>query len=92
MINRRMVGHGNLAERAVLSVMPETEDFPYTTRVSAEVRSIAPFCPIQSFNQTSAKRLGVESFCSQESVYTTLHALTRKASVLLTRRGSLSPP
>eukprot|EP00752_Nemacystus_decipiens_P016799 g15035.t1 len=36
-VNRRMVGHGNLAERAVLSVMPETEAFPYTTRVSAEV-------------------------------------------------------
>lgn len=35
-MNRRMVGHGNLAERAVLSVMPETETFPYTTRVSAE--------------------------------------------------------
>ena len=32
-----MVGHGNLAERAVLSVMPETEMFAYTTRVSAEV-------------------------------------------------------
>lgn len=42
MVNRRMVGHGNLAERAVLSVMPETEDFPYTTRVSAEV-----ICPFQ---------------------------------------------
>ena len=37
MVNRRMVGHGNLAERAVLSVMPETEMFAYTTRVSAEV-------------------------------------------------------
>ncbi|CAN0169924.1 unnamed protein product, partial [Hapterophycus canaliculatus] len=37
LVNRRMVGHGNLAERAVLSVMPETEAFPYTTRVSAEV-------------------------------------------------------
>ncbi|CAM9125566.1 unnamed protein product [Ectocarpus sp. 4 AP-2014] len=37
LVNRRMVGHGNLAERAVLSVMPETETFPYTTRVSAEV-------------------------------------------------------
>lgn len=40
MVNRRMVGHGNLAERAVLSVMPETEAFPYTTRVSAEVRML----------------------------------------------------
>ncbi|CAM9591763.1 unnamed protein product [Pylaiella littoralis] len=37
LVNRRMVGHGNLAERAVLSVMPETEAFPYTTRVFAEV-------------------------------------------------------
>ena len=37
-VNRRMVGHGNLAERSVLSVMPGTEAFPYTTRVSAEVR------------------------------------------------------
>lgn len=37
MANRRTVGHGNLAERAVLPCMPETEAFPYTTRVSAEV-------------------------------------------------------
>lgn len=36
-VNRRMVGHGNLAERSVLPVMPDTETFPYTTRVSAEV-------------------------------------------------------
>ncbi|CAM9836803.1 unnamed protein product, partial [Choristocarpus tenellus] len=36
-INRRMVGHGNLAERALLPVMPSTDDFPYTTRVTSEV-------------------------------------------------------
>lgn len=32
-----MVGHGNLAEKAMLPVMPTTEVFPYTTRVFNEV-------------------------------------------------------
>lgn len=32
-----MIGHGDLAERSIAPVMPESEAFPYTTRVSAEV-------------------------------------------------------
>jgi polyribonucleotide nucleotidyltransferase len=33
---RREVGHGNLAERALASVLPSEEDFPYTIRVVSE--------------------------------------------------------
>ncbi len=34
---RREVGHGTLAERALVAVMPDLEAFPYTVRVVAEV-------------------------------------------------------
>jgi len=34
---RREIGHGALAERALLPVLPEEEDFPYTIRVVSEV-------------------------------------------------------
>ena len=36
---RREIGHGALAERAVLPVLPSEEDFPYTIRVVSEVLS-----------------------------------------------------
>jgi polyribonucleotide nucleotidyltransferase len=36
---RREIGHGALAERALLPVLPKTEDFPYTIRVVSEVLS-----------------------------------------------------
>ena len=36
---RRDIGHGALAERALLPVLPSEEDFPYTIRVVAEVLS-----------------------------------------------------
>ena len=36
---RREIGHGALAERAVLPVLPTVEDFPYTLRVVSEVLS-----------------------------------------------------
>jgi polyribonucleotide nucleotidyltransferase len=35
--NRRMVGHGALAERAILPVLPDPDAFPYTIRVTSEV-------------------------------------------------------
>jgi polyribonucleotide nucleotidyltransferase len=35
--NRRMIGHGALAERAMLAVLPDEFDFPYTIRVTSEV-------------------------------------------------------
>ncbi|EWM27214.1 polyribonucleotide nucleotidyltransferase 1 [Nannochloropsis gaditana] len=35
--NRRMVGHGALAERAILPVLPSSDDFPYTIRITSEV-------------------------------------------------------
>ncbi len=34
---RREIGHGALAERALLSVLPTREDFPYTLRIVSEV-------------------------------------------------------
>lgn len=37
--SRREIGHGALAERALLSVLPSREDFPYTIRVVSEVLS-----------------------------------------------------
>jgi polyribonucleotide nucleotidyltransferase len=36
---RREIGHGALAERALLPVIPETEEFPYTIRVVSETLS-----------------------------------------------------
>jgi polyribonucleotide nucleotidyltransferase len=36
---RREIGHGALAERALLSVLPAEEDFPYSIRVVSEVLS-----------------------------------------------------
>ena len=37
--NRREIGHGALAERALIPVIPSEEDFPYTIRVVSEVTS-----------------------------------------------------
>lgn len=36
-LNRREIGHGALAERSVLPVIPAEADFPYALRVSSEV-------------------------------------------------------
>lgn len=36
---RREIGHGNLAERALIPVLPEQEDFPYVMRVVSEALS-----------------------------------------------------
>jgi len=35
--SRREVGHGALAERAILPVLPSSENFPYTIRIVSEV-------------------------------------------------------
>lgn len=37
--SRREIGHGALAERAILPVLPKGEDFPYTIRLVSEVLS-----------------------------------------------------
>jgi polyribonucleotide nucleotidyltransferase len=37
--NRRMTGHGALAEKALLPVMPDQTDFPYTIRLVSETMS-----------------------------------------------------
>jgi polyribonucleotide nucleotidyltransferase len=37
--NRREIGHGALAERALIPVLPGDEDFPYTIRLVSEVLS-----------------------------------------------------
>ncbi|MBX3634361.1 MAG: polyribonucleotide nucleotidyltransferase [Rubrivivax sp.] len=34
---RREIGHGRLAKRALLAVLPKKEDFPYTLRVVSEI-------------------------------------------------------
>ena len=36
---RREIGHGNLAEKALLPIIPEPENFPYTIRIVSEVVS-----------------------------------------------------
>ena len=36
---RREIGHGALAERALLPVLPEEKDFPYTIRVVSDIMS-----------------------------------------------------
>ncbi len=36
---RREIGHGALAERAIIPVLPKAEDFPYTVRLVSEVLS-----------------------------------------------------
>ena len=36
---RREIGHGALAERALIPVLPSVEDFPYAIRVVSEVLS-----------------------------------------------------
>jgi polyribonucleotide nucleotidyltransferase len=35
--SRREIGHGNLAERALLPVLPSEESFPYTVRIVSEI-------------------------------------------------------
>jgi polyribonucleotide nucleotidyltransferase len=35
--SRRDIGHGDLAERALQSVLPETEEFPYTIRIVSDI-------------------------------------------------------
>jgi len=37
--SRREIGHGALAERAILPVLPKNEEFPYTIRLVSEVLS-----------------------------------------------------
>jgi polyribonucleotide nucleotidyltransferase len=36
-LNRREIGHGALAERSLLAVIPNENDFPYAIRISSEV-------------------------------------------------------
>jgi polyribonucleotide nucleotidyltransferase len=35
--SRREVGHGNLARRAIMSVLPDDADFPYTIRIVSDI-------------------------------------------------------
>ncbi|UCF88330.1 MAG: polyribonucleotide nucleotidyltransferase [bacterium] len=35
--SRREIGHGNLAQRSLTSILPSKEDFPYTVRIVSEV-------------------------------------------------------
>ena len=44
---RREIGHGALAERALLPVIPSMAEFPYTIRVVSEVLSSNGSTPIE---------------------------------------------
>lgn len=35
-VNRRMIGHGALAEKALIPVIPSIDEFPYTVRMTSE--------------------------------------------------------
>ena len=35
--NRRMIGHGALAEKSILPILPSIEEYPYTIRMTSEV-------------------------------------------------------
>jgi polyribonucleotide nucleotidyltransferase len=37
--NRRMIGHGSLAEKALIPIIPSREEFPYTIRLVSETLS-----------------------------------------------------
>ena len=37
MPGRREIGHGRLAKRGVLAIMPKQEDFPYSMRVVSDI-------------------------------------------------------
>lgn len=37
--NRRMIGHGALAEKAIAAIIPDKKDFPYTIRLVSETLS-----------------------------------------------------
>lgn len=50
---RREIGHGALAERAILPVLPKDEDFPYTIRVVSEVLSSSGSTSMASVCATS---------------------------------------
>ncbi len=36
-VSRREIGHGNLAERALMPVLPEPQEFPYTIRLISDI-------------------------------------------------------
>ncbi|MCB9833370.1 MAG: polyribonucleotide nucleotidyltransferase [Planctomycetes bacterium] len=36
-VSRREIGHGNLAERALMPILPEPTDFPYTIRLISDI-------------------------------------------------------
>ncbi|MEM6820757.1 MAG: polyribonucleotide nucleotidyltransferase [Verrucomicrobiota bacterium] len=38
-LNRREIGHGALAERSLLPIIPDEADFPYAIRISSEIMS-----------------------------------------------------
>ncbi len=56
---RREIGHGALAERALLPVLPRDEDFPYTIRLVSEVLS--------SSGSTSMASVCASSLCLMDT-------------------------
>jgi polyribonucleotide nucleotidyltransferase len=90
--NRRMVGHGALAERALAAVMPSEEEYPFTVRVTSEVAgsdgssSMATVCGATMALmdagvpiKTPVAGISIGSFCPKEKDFapgSRLHLLT----------------
>ncbi|KAH7532482.1 hypothetical protein FEM48_Zijuj04G0024600 [Ziziphus jujuba var. spinosa] len=77
-LNRREVGHGTLAEKALLGVLPPEDDFPYTVRVNSEVMasdgstSMATVCGVNGGTQNEAcvgRRVEAVLACSFKSAF-----------------------
>ena len=61
---RREIGHGNLAERALVPVLPQEESFPYTVRIVSEI--------LESNGSTSmaigVRRLALANGCGRAGI------------------------
>lgn len=49
------MGHGALAEKAILPVMPSTDDFPYTVRITSEVTQSNGSSSMARYTHTKAQ-------------------------------------
>jgi len=73
---RREIGHGALAERALIPVLPKDEDFPYTIRLVSEVLS--------SSGSTSMASVCASSLCLMDAGIPIKRAVAGAAMGLVT--------
>eukprot|EP01041_Mallomonas_annulata_P004340 gene4340-8637_t len=83
-LNRRMVGHGNLAEKALRPVMPDSSDFPYTCRVFAESTS--------SNGSTSMASVCGASLALMDAGVPIMSAVAGVSIGLVSREGTVTTP